>query len=64
MVRTPAVWRDASSSACRRRGLTPRLATITVRDLGRTPHPELNENALQALFTPPEQRTPEQGRRA
>jgi FMN-dependent NADH-azoreductase len=38
-------------------------ATITVRDLGRTPHPELNEGALQALFTPPEQRTPEQAAR-
>jgi len=37
--------------------------TITVRDLGRTPHPELNEAALQALFTPPEQRTPAQAER-
>ena len=36
---------------------------ITVRDLGRTPHPELNESALQALFTPAEQRTPEQAAR-
>ncbi|HET9207321.1 MAG TPA: NAD(P)H-dependent oxidoreductase [Burkholderiaceae bacterium] len=36
---------------------------ITVRDLGRTPHPELNEAALQALFTPPEQRTPAQAAR-
>ena len=38
-------------------------ATVTVRDLGRTPHPELNEAALQALFTPPEQRTAEQAAR-
>ena len=38
-------------------------ATIKVRDLGRTPHPELNEAALQALFTPAEQRTPEQAAR-
>jgi FMN-dependent NADH-azoreductase len=38
-------------------------ADITVRDLGRTPHPELNEAALQALFTPAEQRTPEQATR-
>src|SRR6185295_15440270 len=38
-------------------------ARITVRDLGRTPHPELNEAALQALFTPAEQRTPEQAAR-
>lgn len=35
-------------------------AEITVRDLGRTPHPMLDEAALQALFTPPEQRTSEQ----
>jgi FMN-dependent NADH-azoreductase len=41
----------------------PAAATITVRDLGRTPQPELNEGALQALFTPPEQRTPEQAAR-
>ena len=41
----------------------PAQAAITVRDLGRTPHPELNEAALQALFTPAEQRTPEQAAR-
>jgi FMN-dependent NADH-azoreductase len=35
-------------------------ATVTIRDLGRTPHPELNEATLQALFTPEAQRTPEQ----
>jgi FMN-dependent NADH-azoreductase len=38
-------------------------ATVKVRDLGRTPHPELNETALQALFTPDGQRTPEQAAR-
>ena len=38
-------------------------ASVTVRDLGRTPHPELNETALQALFTPAELRTPEQAAR-
>jgi FMN-dependent NADH-azoreductase len=38
-------------------------ATVTVRDLGRTPHPELNEAALQALFTPADRRTPEQAAR-
>ena len=38
-------------------------ASVTVRDLGRTPHPELNEPALQALFTPADQRTPEQAAR-
>jgi FMN-dependent NADH-azoreductase len=41
----------------------PSAATTTVRDLGRTPHPELNEAALQALFTPDELRTPEQAAR-
>jgi FMN-dependent NADH-azoreductase len=35
------------------------VATLTVRDLSRTPHPVLDEAALQALFTPAEQRTPE-----
>ena len=38
-------------------------ATLIVRDLGRTPHPMLDEAALQALFTPAEQRTPEQAAR-
>ncbi len=36
---------------------------VKVRDLGRTPHPELNEAALQALFTPTEARSPEQAAR-
>lgn len=35
-------------------------ATHTLRDLSVTPHPMLDEAALQALFTPTEQRTPEQ----
>lgn len=35
-------------------------ATVTVRDLGRAPLRELDEPALQALFTPAEQRTAEQ----
>jgi FMN-dependent NADH-azoreductase len=38
-------------------------ATLTVRDLGRTPHPPLDEAALGALFTPAEARTPEQAAR-
>ncbi len=38
-------------------------ATVTVRDLGRAPLGELDEPALQALFTPAEQRTPEQAAR-
>ena len=33
---------------------------LTVRDLSRQPHPALDEPTLQALFTPAEQRTPEQ----
>lgn len=38
-------------------------AATTVRDLGRNPHPALDEAALQALFTPAELRTPEQAAR-
>lgn len=37
--------------------------TLTVRDLAATPHPALDETALQALFTPAEQRTAEQAAR-
>lgn len=36
---------------------------LSVRDLGQTPHPALDEKALQALFTPADQRTPEQAAR-
>ena len=38
-------------------------ARLTVRDLAATPHPLLDEAALGALFTPAEQRTPEQAAR-
>lgn len=38
-------------------------ARVTVRDLARTPHPVLDEAALTALFTPTEQRSPEQAAR-
>lgn len=38
-------------------------ARLTLRDLAATPHPMLDEAALQALFTPAEQRTPEQAAR-
>ncbi len=38
-------------------------ATATVRDLAITPHPALDEPALQALFTPPAQRSPAQAAR-
>jgi FMN-dependent NADH-azoreductase len=37
--------------------------TLTVRDLARSPQPALDEAALGALFTPAEQRTPEQAAR-
>jgi nitrogen fixation/metabolism regulation signal transduction histidine kinase len=33
-------------------------ASVTVRDLARTPHPSLDDTALQALFTPADQQTP------
>jgi FMN-dependent NADH-azoreductase len=38
-------------------------ATLTVRDLSRTPHLPLDEAALQALFAPVDKRTPEQAAR-
>jgi FMN-dependent NADH-azoreductase len=38
-------------------------ATVTLRDLAVTPHPVLDEAALGALFTPADQRTPEQAAR-
>lgn len=38
-------------------------AHLTVRDLAAQPHPALDEPALQALFTPAEQRSPEQSAR-
>jgi FMN-dependent NADH-azoreductase len=38
-------------------------ATVVRRDLAADPHPVLDEAALQALFTPAEQRTPEQAAR-
>ena len=34
-------------------------ATVTLRDLSRLPHPQLDQSTLQALFTPADQRTPE-----
>jgi FMN-dependent NADH-azoreductase len=38
-------------------------AQLVVRDLARAPHPALDEAALQALFTPAEQRSAEQAAR-
>ncbi len=60
---------DASHSSRLASTLVDRLrarqldASLTVRDLGRTPLRELDEPALQALFTPEAQRTPEQSAR-
>jgi FMN-dependent NADH-azoreductase len=38
-------------------------ASVTVRDLARTPHPGLDDAALQALLAPADQHTPEQAAR-
>jgi len=38
-------------------------AELTVRDLARSPHPILDQDALNALFTPAGNRTPEQAAR-
>jgi FMN-dependent NADH-azoreductase len=42
---------------------TNRDTVVTVRDLNETPHPILDEVALAALFTPADDRTPEQAAR-
>ena len=61
--------REASHSSRLATAIVDRLlaanpnATLAVRDLGRTPHPQLDEAALGALFTPADQRTPEQAAR-
>ena len=61
--------REASQSTRLATRLVQRLrdadpeAKLTVRDLGWAPHPELDESALGALFTPENQRTPEQSAR-
>lgn len=60
---------DASHSSRLASAIVERVAAahgaskLTVRDLGRQPLAELNEPALQALFTPAEQRTAEQAAR-
>jgi len=54
--------RMASDIVARLQATDP-AATLTLRDLGRTPHPSLDEATLQALFTPAEQRTPAQNAR-
>jgi FMN-dependent NADH-azoreductase len=61
--------RDASHSTRLANRIVERLredapeASLTVRDLGTHPHPELDEAALGALFTPAAQRTAEQAAR-
>jgi len=60
---------DASHSSRLAQAIIERIAEaqgvdkLTIRDLGRNPLAELDEAALQALFTPAEQRTPEQAAR-
>jgi FMN-dependent NADH-azoreductase len=61
--------RDASHSTRLATRLVERLrevapeSKLTVRDLNVVPHPVLDEAALGALFTPADQRTPEQAAR-
>jgi len=61
--------RDASHSTRLAARLVQRLreaapgSKVTVRDLNDVPHPVLDEAALGALFTPADQRTPEQAAR-
>jgi FMN-dependent NADH-azoreductase len=52
----------ASAIVAQLRAIEPG-ASVTVRDLAHTPHPELDEAALQALFTPAEKHTLEQAAR-
>ena len=54
--------RLASELVARLRAANPG-ATLIERNLGKTPHPHLDESALRALFTPAEYRTPEQSAR-
>ncbi|HUG23153.1 FMN-dependent NADH-azoreductase [Piscinibacter sp.] len=61
--------REASHSSRLATSIVDRLlaaspnATLAVRDLGHERHPQLDEAALGALFTPADQRTPEQAAR-
>jgi FMN-dependent NADH-azoreductase len=61
--------RDASHSTALASKLVARLrevdpeSSVTVRDLAVTPHPVLDEDVLNALFTPEAQRTPAQSER-
>lgn len=64
-----SVRRDASQSTRLATRLVQRLrdadpgSTLTVRDLSDMPHPVLDEATLGALFSPADQRTPEQAAR-
>ena len=64
-----SVRADASHSSRLANELVERLlgnfpeAKVTLRDLGRTPQPMLDEVALQALFTPADKRSAEQATR-
>lgn len=64
-----SVRREASQSTRLATRLVQRLrdadpgSTLTVRDLSDVPHPVLDEAALGALFSPADQRTPEQAAR-
>lgn len=61
--------REASQSTRLAKRIVERLreaapeSNVTVRDLGRNPHPALDESALDALFTPAAQRDPHQAAR-
>jgi FMN-dependent NADH-azoreductase len=55
--------RLASELTARIAAAHPGAARVVVRDLQREPLPQLDEAALQALFTPAEQRTPAQAAR-
>jgi FMN-dependent NADH-azoreductase len=54
--------RVANAIVARLKAIDP-AAQVTLRDLAVTPQPALDEAALGALFTPAEQRTPEQAAR-
>jgi len=54
--------RVANSIVARLQAKEP-ATSLTLRDLASNPHPVLDEIALGALFTPAEQRTPEQAAR-
>jgi FMN-dependent NADH-azoreductase len=54
--------RVASNIVARLRAANP-AANVVVRDLSANPHPQLDDAALGALFTPADQRTPAQAAR-